>query len=330
MIADSPKVTVIVPFLNAESTLERCARSVLSQTLEELEVVFVNDGSHDRSVDVVNAVLADYPSRAANVKFLDFPIRQGLYHANHAAILKSTGRYLIRCDADDEFASPDVLRLMVEAAERASAEIVAAPYFLVKGEKRSLMGLPKSFPDINAMKINTAGYALWNKLISRSLLVDNSIFPFANVDCWEDLVLVARALVLTDKIVAVDLPVYNYYLNPGARSLSRASRSTLLHQHLLAALLLEQWFAKEIPDNRYERFLTRLKFISKVKFLRGKYKDVGAWKKTFPEVNNRVLSITGVPIIYRLMYGVVVVMPTRLCQWIADRCNIFYSEVNKI
>lgn len=324
--SDCPKVTVIVPFLNAETTLERCARSVLSQTLEKLEVVFVNDGSHDRSLDVIRTVLSDYPSKAANVKLLDFPTRHGVHYAHNAAIFKATGCYLIRCDADDEFATPDALRLMVEAAEREKADVVAAPYIMIKGEKRLFMRLPEAFPDINAMRINTAGYSLCNKLISRSLVVDNGISLFSKVDCWEDLGLVARILALTDKVATIDTPVYNYYLNPKERSLSRSSRDTLLHQHLLAALMLEQWFAKEFPDNRYERFLTRLKFISKVKFLRGKDKDVSAWKKTFPEVNSRVLSITGVPLIYKLMYAAVAAMPTKLCQWVADRCNIFYRD----
>lgn len=321
-----PKVTVIVPFLNAEATIERCARSVLSQSLREMEVIFVNDGSHDHSLEIVEAVVSQYPERKDSVVILSFPIRHGVFHANHAAMLKASGKFIIRCDADDEFSAPDIVEKMVTTAERENAEIVAAPYIEIKGDKRRQVNLPKAFPDINAMRIDTAGFALWNKIISRSLLLDNDILPFAGVDCWDDLVLVARAFALTNRVSVIDQPAYFYYINPNSRSLSRASRSTLLHQHLLAALTLEQWFAKQYPDNRYERFLNRLKFIAKVKFLRGKHKDVAAWKRTFPEVNNRILSITGVPLIYRLMYSAVAVMPTKLCQWIADRCDRFYAD----
>lgn len=320
------KVTVIVPFLNAQDTLERCVTSIMSQSLKEIEVVFVNDGSHDRSADVLNKTLQKYPHRVDQTFLIYYPIRHGLHHANHSAMMKATGKYIIRCDADDEFSSPDALRLMVEAAERDNAEVVAAPYIKIEGDKESIQKPSPAFPDINRIKIHTRNYTLWNKLIARKLYFDNDIFPLNGVDCWDDLILVARVLALRPKVTVIDTPVYRYYLNPNVRSLSRSARDTQLRQHLLAALMLEEWFTLYYPDNRYEPFLDRLKLIAKVKFLRGKHKDVDKWKKTFPEVNSRIMSITEVPLPYRLIFAAVAALPTPLTQWIANQCDRFYKD----
>lgn len=320
------KVSVIVPFLNAQGTIERCATSVLSQTLKEMEVIFVNDGSFDRGADLLNAVLQKFPQRTGNIVMIHFPLRRGLHHANHEAMAKATGKYIIRCDADDEFSSPDALQRLVNAAERDNADIAVAPYIKVEGEKETIAKPSPNFPDINRIRIHTENYSLWNKLISRKLCFDNGILPLADVDCWEDLIMVSRLLALNPKVAIIDTPVYRYYVNPAAHSLSRAARDTQLRQHLLAALMLEKWFADRYPDNRYEPFLNRLKLISKVKFLKGKGKDVDLWKKTFPEVNSRVMSITEVPLIYRLMFATVAALPTRLTQWIANQCDRFYKD----
>lgn len=320
------KVSVIVPFLNAQDYIERSATSILSQTLKEMEVIFVNDGSFDRGAEVLDLVLQKFPERADNVIVIHLPIRHGLHHANHEAMVKASGKYLIRCDADDEFNDPGALQRLVDAAERDDADIAVAPYVKVNGEKETVIKTSPNFPDINRIRIHTENYSLWNKLISRKFCFDNDIFPLAGVDCWEDLIMVSRLLALNPGIAIIDTPVYRYYTNPNVRTLSRASRDTQLRQHLRAALMLEEWFANRYPDNRYEPFLNRLKLIAKVKFLKGKGKDVDQWKKTFPEVNDRIMSITEVPLIYRLMFAAVAALPTRLTQWIANQCDRFYKD----
>lgn len=319
------KVTVIVPFLNAQATIERCAASVLSQTLKEMEVIFVNDGSFDRGADLLNKSLKSYPDRIANVKIVHLPTRHGVYFANREAMLRARGKYLIRCDADDAFSSPDALQILVNAAERTDADIVAAPYFKVCGKRITRFSPSAEFPDINGMEIHTSNYSLCNKLISRELCITNNILPLDGIDCWDDLVIVARLLALKPRVTVIDTPVYLYYVDPTKRSLSRSSRDTQLRQHLLASLELERWFVERFGDRRYEPFLNRLKLIAKVKYLRGKHKDVDKWKKTFPEVNRRIMSITGVQLHYRLMFAAVAMLPTAFTQAIADQCDRFYK-----
>ena len=84
-IQEQPSVTILVPIYNVEKWIEKCARSAFEQTYENLEYVFVDDCSPDKSVEILQRVVADYPHRAAKVRILhqlhqpaDHPIN--IYH----------------------------------------------------------------------------------------------------------------------------------------------------------------------------------------------------------------------------------------------------------
>lgn len=89
------KISIIVPVYGVEKYIERCARSLFEQTLREIEYIFVNDGTKDRSIDVLKSVLKDYPDRISHVKILEHEINRGLPKARQTGISASTGDYLI-------------------------------------------------------------------------------------------------------------------------------------------------------------------------------------------------------------------------------------------
>ena len=62
-----PKVSVIIPVYGVEPFIERCARSLFEQTLEDMEFIFVDDCSPDRSVEILNKVVSEYPNRNVSV-----------------------------------------------------------------------------------------------------------------------------------------------------------------------------------------------------------------------------------------------------------------------
>ncbi len=318
------KVTVMVPFLNAQDTIERCVDSVMSQTLREMEVIFINDGSTDNSFERLNNALLKYPERIDSTTVLFYPTCHGLPHGNKEVFARAKGHFVIRCDADDEFATPNALQLMLNEAEKTGADMVMAPFYRVTGEKTSKVGIQKGFPDINKMRICIDNYSLWNKLMPINLLIDNNITPISEVNCWEDLVLTSRLLALRPKVATINTPIYKYYINPNVKSTSRSPRDTQLKQHIIAAKELEKWFDNHFPNGEYNEFINRLKFIAKVKFLRGKGKDVAGWKATFPEVNNKIMAISQVPLHYRLMFKMVDLLPTKLSQSIANFFDRFY------
>lgn len=322
--ATTPMVSIIVPFYNAEATIARCVHSLMRQTSDDFEVIFVNDGSRDNSFAILNEVLVEYPKHIDRSHVLYYTYRQGVAAAHRIGAAHASGEYIMRVDADDELI-PNAIKLLTDTARREGADIVSGQFERIYPNKRKVVAIDSRFPDINALPLIVDNYSMCNKIIRRSLLSDNDIEVYPEIDCWDDLTVTARALALSRRTATVDHVVYRYYINPSAKSVSKTNRDTQLRQHLLAALMLEQWFVSRYPDNRYEPFLNRLKLIAKVKYLRGKDKDIQAWKNTFPEVNGRIMGISGVKWYYRTAFWLVANLPTRLCQWIADRCRIFYK-----
>ena len=95
------KVSVVVPIYGVEKYIERCARSLFEQTLEDIEYIFINDASPDSSIDILKKSLEDYPQRKAQVRIINQPYNMGAAKAREVGIKASTGEYNIHCDSDD-------------------------------------------------------------------------------------------------------------------------------------------------------------------------------------------------------------------------------------
>lgn len=96
-----PKVSVIIAVYGAEKYIEKCARSLFEQTLDDIEYIFVDDCTPDKSMDILISVLSDYPNRKNQVKIIlnDTNLKQGRTRA--VGMKATTGDYLIHCDPDD-------------------------------------------------------------------------------------------------------------------------------------------------------------------------------------------------------------------------------------
>jgi len=117
---DDPKVTVIIPVYNSAATLARAARSVLLQTLRELELLIVDDGSTDESFAVASAIAATEPC----VRVFQMPGNAGKPTAMNHAISLARGRWIAVLDADDRYL-PERLATLIEAGEASGADLVA-------------------------------------------------------------------------------------------------------------------------------------------------------------------------------------------------------------
>lgn len=321
-----PAISVIIVFHNAESTIERTLRSLAEQTWHDAEYVFVDDGSSDRTVDVIQAFVALHPEFDGKHRLISSPMRRGSAHATGLGYANATGEYVIRCDADDTMDSR-MLEIMYDATAGGQMDAVMSPYVMESDSKRVTVAYNRKPSGLNDMRMDTLHFSLCNKLLRRSILMDNELMPFDGVDCWEDVGVVARFMALKPAVAFVDEPLYHYIVNRKVKSLSRSNADRLLHDHLLTALLLEQWFEEQSLHDEYDEFLTHLKFFAKVKMLRGRDKDVARWKGTFPEVNPRIMHLRHLKWYWRILFGAVAALPTGLTQWIADRCDVLYPRI---
>ena len=96
-----PKVSVIVPVYGVEKYIERCARSLFEQTLDDMEFIFVDDCTKDESIEVLKRVIDLYPVRKDQVKIIHHAVNKGLSRARETGVNAATGDYIGHCDSDD-------------------------------------------------------------------------------------------------------------------------------------------------------------------------------------------------------------------------------------
>ena len=214
---NAPKVSILVPIYNVSQYIERSARSLFGQTMEDLEYIFVDDCSPDNSVEILKQVLEEYPLRKGQVKILHHEKNSGTPQARKDAIHAAQGEYILHVDSDDYLDVNMVEKLYAKALED-DADIVACDFF-VKSEdsQRRIIVAPDGIGE-NGMKfrddtLNRVGWPnVWFRLTKRSLYAFvEGYWPKSNNS--EDTVITIITTFFAKKISYVDEPLYYYWQN---------------------------------------------------------------------------------------------------------------------
>ena len=122
-------VSVVVPVFGVEKYIERCARSLFEQTLPEMEFIFVDDCTKDRSIEILERVLEEYPHRHGQIHIVHHENNKGLPQARKTGIQLAKGQYIAHCDSDD-WVDRDMYRSMYNVARCKNADIVFCDFLL--------------------------------------------------------------------------------------------------------------------------------------------------------------------------------------------------------
>lgn len=206
----TPIVSVIIPCYNAEKYLGQCLDSVMKQTLQDVEVICVDDGSSDSTVEI----LKEYEKKDSRLKVFTQK-NQGAGTARNTGLRVATGKYLSFLDSDDFF-EPDMLMEAYKAAENNQAEIVVFNSDQYHMDKKEFVGVPwvMRIEDIppympftyrqltdNIFK-TFVGWA-WDKLYRRDFVLEHNLL-FQEQRTTNDMLFVFSALVVANRIVIVD------------------------------------------------------------------------------------------------------------------------------
>ena len=214
-----PKVSVIIPVYGVEKYIERCAESLFSQTLDDIEFIFINDCSPDKSMEHLNATIEKNRYRFAEMNW-SVRIERMQKNSGQAAVRRyglglATGDFVIHCDSDD-WVAPNMYEVLYNKAINEDADLVICRSYMSDGTNHTFN--PKtgfSEDKIKYMELILLGIAsrsLCMKLIRRSLFTDNPImFPVA--DSGEDNTLSVQAVYYANKYVLINEPYYFYYNN---------------------------------------------------------------------------------------------------------------------
>jgi len=117
------KVSVVIPVYKTEKYIVSCAKSLFSQTMREMEFIFVDDASPDDSIRKLKEVVGEFPERENQVKIIHHEINAGPLASRKQVIAAAKGEYVAFCDSDD-YVEPDMYETMYRKAEQTSAEII--------------------------------------------------------------------------------------------------------------------------------------------------------------------------------------------------------------
>lgn len=213
-----PKVSVIMAAYNAEKYISRALDSILAQTMNDFELIVVDDGSTDTTADIVDA----YATRDTRVRVIHQD-NGGVASARQAGMDAARGDYTIHVDSDD-WVEPDMLEEMVLAAERAHADMLICDYYEIFSdwENHNIQRPnPSDRISVFGQMLNNLAGSLWNKLIKRELYAKFSIAFDPSIRDEEDKLICLRMLAQDIKVAYMNRAFYHYDHRQNDASLSR-------------------------------------------------------------------------------------------------------------
>lgn len=205
-----PRVSVVVPVYNSQSYLERCLDTLVNQTMQDIEILVVNDGSPDDSQAIIDRYAERYPDKIVPL----VKDNGGLSDARNFGIARATGEYLGFVDSDD-WVDLDMYERLYDRAALTDADVVFHPITYAFSEKyvrryfTSALGLfGKSVAQSPRLLIYANSFAV-NKIYRRDFWLRGG-FEFPVGQAFEDSAVVYNILYAANKVEFVNIPFYFY------------------------------------------------------------------------------------------------------------------------
>lgn len=303
------KLSVIIPVYNVEKYISKCIESILNQTFEEFEVILIDDGSNDNSVEICKK----YALEDKRIKIMT-QINKGVSSAGNKGLEVAEGKYIIFIDSDD-WVENDVFRQMILMMDYYKADVGAFGHviennyenYLSKDECKEYSITIMSHFDglVEQCKGAVLSYSVWGKIFTRNLI--KNIKFNEKLSMGEDLLFSWEALKQSNKLVYNSYKGYHYLKRTGSLCNSKNNIKqigdiyawkiiyddvkndlelrkivfnkyiNILFHRLRAIVLIENIDCKNIYSDICNKYLKKeLKNI--------KFSDVGAIKKFFKSI----------------------------------------------
>lgn len=202
-------ISVIVPIYNAEKYLNKCVDSLINQTKKELEFILVNDGSTDKTEEILKSY------KDSRIKYFKNK-NQGIGKTRNFGIEKATGKYIMFLDSDD-YLKNNACEILYKSVEKTDADLAICDFYKIYDsgveEKIKLLSFKPTTLRKTPSLVNEINLAPWNKLYKKELITKNKIKFVENLK-YEDAPFVIESFSKAGKIIKVD-EYLNYYLIHG-------------------------------------------------------------------------------------------------------------------
>lgn len=212
----SHKISFCVPVHNVEKYIEQCAKTLFEQTLDDIEIIFVDDCTPDNSIGIVQELLKSYPNRADQVKIIRHEVNKGLPAARKSAALAATGKYICCVDSDD-YVALDMAEKVYQFAIEQNADMVLFDHYYVTGDvtkygttcwKKGTEIWDSETLRQRVMNRQDIMTSIWCRCIKRDLFIHPIVWP----PCYmcEDETLVLSLTPHAKKLAYIAAPFYYY------------------------------------------------------------------------------------------------------------------------
>lgn len=227
----SPKISIITPVYNADLYLEECLNSLVNQTLEDIEIICVNDNSKDKSLKI----LQNFAKKDKRIKIINFDETSGQSRARNVALESVSGEYIGFVDADD-FVDLDMFEKMYKKSQNADMVMCQAKVFddKVKTYKDDAYFALECFDDKFAEKpfthedtvdfITEINVSVWNKIYRTKFLKKLGV-KFQEGFIYEDLPYFYEVYTQAKKVVLLKEFLYSYRINNQNSTMTRTDKN---------------------------------------------------------------------------------------------------------
>ncbi len=259
------KVSVIVPIYNVEPYINRAIDSLVNQTLKDIEIILVDDGSPDNCGKIADR----YAAQNANIIVIHQE-NGGVSDARNAGLKKATGEYIGFADPDD-YAEPDMFEKLYNSAKENESDLVLCGYKEVFSPNYSLLRenkIEKKEGDMFDIAYGNVcadlGAYVWNKLYKASIIKDNNLAFPKDINIVEDTVFLFDFIKYAKSYSFINAPLYNYIRQP--KSICAVYKPDRFEFYKLAANHIEKiaetfdndFTEKVIKQNRKNELLNLL------------------------------------------------------------------------
>ena len=249
------KISIIVPVYNSKVYLNKCLHSLVNQSLEEIEIILINDCSTDESIDILKEYKEKYPNK---IILIDLKENKGPGGARNEGMNIAKGEYIGFVDSDD-YVEKEMYEELYKLAKLGNYDMVDCAFNNGHAQKLALSTTKNTWGELDIEKrghlIAYSGF-VWSKIIKRNILIDNNIRFRENVT-FEDVDFLPVVMLHLKNVYASDLVLY-YYTN-NFESLSNISNNDIQIKDRMKTL---RYLVKKFKDlNAYEEYKDEITFI---------------------------------------------------------------------
>ena len=194
------KVTVIVPVYNVEKYIDKCLNSLVNQTLKDIEIIMVNDGSPDNSQDIIDKYVKKYPKKVKSY----IKENGGQGSARNFGLEMAEGEYIGYVDSDD-YIELDMYEKLYNGAKKSDLDIVICGSYNVTEDGNKTIELDREIFKDKKKNAFFGRMAVWNKIYKKELLL-NTNATFRSKLWYEDLDFTLKVLSKAKKVGYVNKP----------------------------------------------------------------------------------------------------------------------------